>query len=50
MTRNVGFWSEFLGLAFFCLLREKLSFGKKEEKREQSDNTNERDRHTQKST
>ena len=34
MTRNVGFWSQFLGLAFFCLLREKLSFGKKEEKRD----------------
>ena len=34
MTRKVGFWSEFLGLAFFCLLREKLSFGKKEEKRD----------------
>ena len=29
---------------------KKLNFGKKEEKREQSDNTNERDRHTQKST
>ena len=46
MTRKVGFWSEFLGLAFFCLLRE--NFGKKEEKRAQSDNTNERDRHTHK--
>ena len=31
MTRKVGFWSEFLGLAFFCLLRE--NFGKKEERR-----------------
>lgn len=49
MTRNVGFWSEFLGLAFF-FVSKKLNFGKKEEKREQSDNTNERDRHTQKST
>lgn len=27
---------------------KKLNFGKKEEKREQSDNTNERDRHTHK--
>ena len=49
MTRKVGFWSEFLGLAFF-FVSKKLNFGKKEEKREQSDNTNERDRHTQKST
>ena len=49
MTRKVGFWSEFLGLAFF-FVSKKLNLGKKEEKREQSDNTNERDRHTQKST
>ena len=35
MTRKVGFWSEFLGLAFFCLSREKLmNFGKKEERKE----------------
>ena len=48
MTRNVGFWSQFLGLAFFCLSREKLMnfWEKRREKRGRSDNTNERDRHT----
>jgi hypothetical protein len=34
MTRNVGFWSQFLGLAFFCLSREKLMMFLGKKKRE----------------